>query len=318
VETHRRDKEQRRAAVAGEPGLAVARRLDFHPPLVWLYASFPRGGEGGNPAGVVLSSKVLAPELAQSVAAVMSVPTTGFAVIDPEGSQQRVDVRFFTPEREIDACGHVTIAIATALVEQGVWHWGGDVVVRARGGEFPLRLRDGNVEMDQGLRVFQPAPLDWAEVEAALGRVRRHSDLPLAVVGTGLRHLLVPLAEVAALAKVALDATRIRDLASQATVDTICVFAPTDRPNRYRVRDLCAAIGAIEEPASGTTSGSLALYLAHEGHLATELVVEQGLEMGRPSRIDLRIRSPREVTVRGTARKVLSGILELPLDDGRG
>src|SRR5262249_2678467 len=109
------------------------------------------------------------------------------------------------------------------------------------------------------------------------------------------------------------DGPRITTLAERALVDTICVWAPGSERNHFRTRDLCAAIGAIEEPASGTTSGALALYLAQHDQLAdSELVLEQGVEMGRPSRIELAVTPPDLVTVRGQARKVLEGRLELP------
>jgi trans-2,3-dihydro-3-hydroxyanthranilate isomerase len=292
-------------------------RLVSSAPLAWLYASFADGFGGGNPAGVVVSPEPLGPASAQAIASVLSVPTTGFAVEPEAGAESTVDVRFFTPDREIDACGHVTIAVAAALVELGVWQWGGDVTVRARGGEFPLKLRDGCIEMTQQLRLLEPAPVRWPEVEAALGRVRPQTSLPLALVGTGLRHLVVPVPDMARLAALELDAGRVAALAQAAAADTICVWAPTVGSSRVRVRDLCAAIGALEEPASGTTAAALALYLADTGQLAgSELIVEQGIEMGRPSRIEVAVDAADTATVRGAARKLLSGQLEPWRDDG--
>src|SRR5205823_3492402 len=88
--------------------------------LSWIYSSFASEPGGGNPAGVVLSSSPLATAEAQAIAATLSVPTTGF-VTEPDVNERVVDVRFFTPDQEIDACGHVTIAVATALVERGIW-----------------------------------------------------------------------------------------------------------------------------------------------------------------------------------------------------
>jgi len=245
------------------------------------------------------------------------VPTTGFAPDDDATAEGTASVRFFTPEREIDACGHVTLAIATALVEVGIWRCGDDALVRAPGGDFPLRLPQGKVEMEQRRQVLEAYDLGWDEVEAALGPVRKRSDLPIAVAGTGLRHLIVPLADRAALHEITVDGTSIAALAKRALVDTICVWAPGSERNHFRTRDLCAAIGAIEEPASGTTSGALALYLAHHGQLAdSELVIEQGVEMERPSRIELAVTPPDLVTVRGEARKVLEGRLVLPTATG--
>jgi trans-2,3-dihydro-3-hydroxyanthranilate isomerase len=301
----------RLAARKSAAGPLKTRGYALDPPLAWLYTSFAGDRFSGNPAGVVVSSRPVAPEVAQFVAAVMSVPTTGFAVIDPDRPGEPVEAHFFTPEQEIDACGHVMVAMASALVGRGLWPKGSEVVVRARGGDFRLRLRHGQVEMDQQLRVLEAARVGWPDVEAALGPVPGCRDLPLAVAGTGLRHLMVPVAGMAALAQMAVDPARITGLAARAAVDTVCVFAAARAPGRYRVRDLCAAIGATEEPASGTTAGSLALYLARERQPAGGLVIEQGVEMGRPCLIGAHVRSSQEVTVRGKVRKVLSGVLEL-------
>jgi hypothetical protein len=79
-------------------------------------------------------------------------------------------VRFFTPQQEIAACGHVTISIATALVELDIWSWGREVTVRSAGGEFPLHLRDGQVEMDQRQQFAARAAVSWTDVIAALGQ----------------------------------------------------------------------------------------------------------------------------------------------------
>ena len=303
-----------RSATAERAGAPT--RQSLAAPQCWIYSSFADGAGGGNPAGVVIAPGPLEDEVAQAVAAVLSVPTTGF-VAAPEAGAKSLDVRFFTPDCEIDACGHVTIAVAAALVDEGVWSWGDEVSVRARGGDFPIKLRDGATEMTQRLRLLGPAPLGWGVVGAALGTVARHPALPLALAGAGLRHLVVPLTGVGQLSALELDAGRVTTLARTAGVDTVCVWAPTADPGRLRMRDLCAAIGALEEPASGTTAAALALYLAEHGQLSgPELVIEQGVEMGRPSRIEVTVDAPDTATVRGRTRKLLSGPLELWDSDG--
>jgi trans-2,3-dihydro-3-hydroxyanthranilate isomerase len=280
---------------------------------VWIYASFSSGFAGGNPAGVVASPQPISTQTAQSLAAVLSVPTTGFVILDEAVANGSAKVRFFTPEKEIGACGHVTIAIATALVDCGSWQWGSKTMVSASGGEFPLRLRAGRVEMEQRLQVLEPATVSWNDVTAALGPIRPHSKLPLGVAGTGLRHLIVPLADAVALTELALERDRITALAERSDADTICVWARAAGRNRFRTRDLCARIGTLEESASGTTAGALALYLNELGQLdGRELAIEQGIEIGRPSRIEVFVATPNAVMVRGEARKVLAGRLELP------
>jgi predicted PhzF superfamily epimerase YddE/YHI9 len=54
------------------------------------------------------------------------------------------------------------------------------------------------------------------------------------------------------------------------------------------MRDLCAGIGDLEEPASGTTSAGLTAYLVdHWGR--RRLRVHQGIEVGRPSLIETEV-----------------------------
>jgi trans-2,3-dihydro-3-hydroxyanthranilate isomerase len=82
------------------------------------------------------------------------------------------------------------------------------------------------------------------------------------------------------------------------------------------MRDLCAAIGALEEPASGTTAAALGVYLAtNQGGERNHFAIEQGIEMGRPSRLDVTIEQSHAI-VRGAGRKVAYGRVALP-NDGR-
>ena len=73
---------------------------------------------------------------------------------------------------------------------------------------------------------------------------------------------------------------------------------------------------ALEEPASGTTSAALAAYLTW--HVAASgdapITIEQGVEMGRPSRIEVHVQTRRGQTVAtvwGSAIKTASGTIFL-------
>src|SRR5262249_57562080 len=76
---------------------------------------------GGNVAGVVVSATTIAPCLMQQIARELGAPTTGFTHAGPG---KPVTIRFFTPRQEIGACGHVTVAVATALAERSIWRTG--------------------------------------------------------------------------------------------------------------------------------------------------------------------------------------------------
>jgi len=285
----------------------------------FLYESFPAASFGGNIAGVVLLEHPASQSWMQGVAADLGAPTTGFVDL-PSARQGCAEVRFFTPRQEIDACGHVTVAIATALAETATWE-PGKAAVQAAGGSYDLLLRHDDhgviVEMRQQLQHFEP--LDPApNLVSILGPTTRPGGrYPVALASTGLRHMLVPVHEVAALAQLPMIASDIATASHRFKVDTIGVWAfdPGDQPEvRVRMRDLCAAIGAVEEPASGTTSGALALALANANVLTPQrprLVVTMGVEMGRPSllfvHVDFDGSRPSVARLLGRSRLVLAG-----------
>lgn len=66
----------------------------------------------GNPAGVCLPDKPLTDELMQSIAFENNLSETAFIV--PRGGYY--DLRWFTPEAEVDLCGHATLASAFVLM----------------------------------------------------------------------------------------------------------------------------------------------------------------------------------------------------------
>jgi predicted PhzF superfamily epimerase YddE/YHI9 len=84
-----------------------------------LYESFAANRFGGNIAGIVVSGSEPPAVLMQAIAAELGAPTTGFVSVGPHGE---VGIRFFTKGQEIAACGHVSVAMATELVQRGIWH----------------------------------------------------------------------------------------------------------------------------------------------------------------------------------------------------
>lgn len=68
-------------------------------------------GLSGNPAGVYLLKKPLSAAQMQRIAAEINLPETSF--VWDEGDKSAI--RWFTPEREVDLCGHGTLAAAHVM-----------------------------------------------------------------------------------------------------------------------------------------------------------------------------------------------------------
>jgi PhzF family phenazine biosynthesis protein len=280
-----------------------------------IYDSFAERRFTGNVAGVVVLREHVPTSAMRAIAAELGAPTTGFALLG-----EPVEIRYFTPLQEIDSCGHVTIAIATALAERGIWvadRSGREFTARTAAGDVPIRLvaADGAHMVHLAYRptLVADATATRAGVEVALGGVASDPGAPLEIVWTGLRHLMMPFSEPDDLSRLLPSREALIDLAAQVGFDTLCAFATT-RASTVRMRDLCAPIGALEEPASGTTAAALGLYQRRHHRIGTveRMIVEQGLEMGRPSKIEVVLEDDVDglrAWVGGRAIKTASGLL---------
>jgi PhzF family phenazine biosynthesis protein len=64
-----------------------------------------------------------------------------------------------------------------------------------------------------------------------------------------------------------------------------------EAPDRFRARDPFPVGGVVEDPATGAAAAALGAYLRWRGELAPPagFTVSQGVEMGRPSLIEVEV-----------------------------
>ncbi|MFD0795990.1 PhzF family phenazine biosynthesis protein [Maribacter chungangensis] len=100
---------------------------------------------GGNPAAVCILKEWLSDELMQNIAAENNLAETAFAVANKDS----YELRWFTPELEVDLCGHATLASAFTLFEY-YGHTNHTIrFVSPRSGELlVVRNPDGSMTMD--------------------------------------------------------------------------------------------------------------------------------------------------------------------------
>jgi trans-2,3-dihydro-3-hydroxyanthranilate isomerase len=157
-------------------------------------------------------------------------------------------------------------------------------------------------------------PADLAELAASLNLSRSDliEDLPAQVVSTGAAHLLVQAKSRAAVDRANPDTSRLA--ASLRTIEAegcylYCLETVKPDSSAY-ARFFNPTMGLWEDPATGTAAGPLASHLVHHGIVSdgSTIFIEQGHSMGRPSRIELRVRGDR-VTIAGAAVLVAEGTL---------
>lgn len=134
-------------------------------PRIFVVDAFTSEPFRGNPAGVCPLEAPPPDPWMRSVAAEMKHSETAF--LWPEGDGYHL--RWFTPEAEVDLCGHATLASAHVLFSEGLTDPGEPVRFSTRSGILPARRGDGGIELDFPATAPQPCapPAGLAEALGA-------------------------------------------------------------------------------------------------------------------------------------------------------
>lgn len=280
---------------------------------VELVSAFSKAGKGGNPAGVVFDAGSLTEENMQQTAAEVGYSETAFVMPSDKADYR---VRFFTPNAEVDLCGHATIATFSTMLSRGLVK-PGMITQETKAGLLKLDLKEDNsVIMQQASPEFYDMPDEEAILRSlGLSLDARHETLHIQIVSTGLRDLFIPLKSMAHLAGINPDFARIKEISKRMDVSGYHVFV-LDAPDGYTAacRNFAPLYDIPEESATGTSSGALASYLwKHKAVDTPEMVFIQGVEMGSPSEIQAKLivddNEIKEVWVGGTAHN--TGVKEI-------
>ena len=239
----------------------------------------------GNQLAVVEDAAALTADTMQAVAREMNFSETTFVTrVEPTPGGPRATVRIFTPAEELPFAGHPTLGTAWVLS-------GGT-------GTATLALGAGDVPVtfEAGLGWLTPPPatagghLDPADAATLLGLDTADLDatLPPRIVTCGPTFPIIGVASLAALRRVRVDLATQRSLGIEGFPFAVCregYSADADFAARLMFFD---GTGMREDPATGSANAAFASYLRDRGE-AGRRIVEQGFEIGRPSRIHLAV-----------------------------
>jgi PhzF family phenazine biosynthesis protein len=117
----------------------------------------------GNPAAVCFLPEPASEDWMRAVAREMNLSETAYLVPVGGPDEQRWSLRWFTPEVEIDLCGHATLASAHVLAAQGALSAGAAARFETRSGELTARAEGARIVLD-----FPATPAAPAEQPAGL------------------------------------------------------------------------------------------------------------------------------------------------------
>jgi trans-2,3-dihydro-3-hydroxyanthranilate isomerase len=223
--------------------------------------------------------------------------------------------RIFTMDAEIRFAGHPSLGTAVAVARaQGVEQ--ARYLQQTGAGVQPIEVElRGDVAHASMLQ--EPAEfgavVDTAPVLGALGLgpADAHPELPVQPVSTGIFHLMVPVRDRVALERARPNLQRLEAIEAQTGTMVLYLFVvEEDAAELVRARGFVAERHQVlEDPATGSAAGPLCAYLnQHTGRTAATVV--QGVELGRPSRLETAMVGDR-VRVAGDCVVVLDGRLRV-------
>jgi trans-2,3-dihydro-3-hydroxyanthranilate isomerase len=276
---------------------------------------------GGNQLAVFPDGQGLAPELMQKIARELNLSETTF-IMPPTDDSADFRVRIFTPQVELPLAGHPTVGTAYILRREEMIEPVG--VTRLEEGVGVINV---SLEADQSVVMHQPIPHLGGIFEdrgtaadlLSLSPADLDERYPAQAVGAGVPFLFIPVKTLDAMGRI-----RFRlDVWERAFKDFeaphIFTFSTeTESPDStVHSRAFVPAVGIFEDPATGAASGPLGVYLVKHGIVedGTHILSEQGIEMGRPSYINISVTQTdgeiSGVSIGGTCVYVGQGVLHV-------
>ena len=276
----------------------------------------------GNQLAIVTDARGLSAGDMQTVTREFNLSETTF-VLPPESPQNTARVRIFTLGYEMPFAGHPTVGTAIAIARAR--KLSGELRLELNAGLFPVRV---DLDRPAGFAEFQnpnlpaergPAP-DARLIEAALslpaGAIDRGAHRPR-LVGAGVNFVFAK-ASLADVRRARLDSGAFDRLKADETIGVLLYADGGEAADaRFHARMFAPHAGIPEDPATGSAAAALPGQIALAGGLtegADRWVVEQGFEMGRPSRIHVTVEARAGavlgVRVGGEAVPVMKGQLD--------
>jgi trans-2,3-dihydro-3-hydroxyanthranilate isomerase len=248
----------------------------------------------GNQLAVFPDAGQIPAELMQKIAREINFSETTF--ITSEGVSESYCVRVFTPNEEIPFAGHPVLGTAYVIHKTLIREQIRRITLNLKAGQVPVLfnyLEDGTdiIWMRQREASFGKS-FKGEEIADVIGLEVSDLDarFPIEEVSTGLTMIMVPLKGLDAIKRAKTEKEKYFSLIRKSEAKALYMFSsePYTKSGNISARMFAPAYGIEEDPATGSAAGCLAGYILNHNYLGKPKIcasIEQGFEVGRPSRL---------------------------------
>ena len=245
---------------------------------IYVASAFCKDKKGGNRAGVVFDDNILSDDDKKNIAKQLGYAETAFI-----GKSEKADycIRYFTPAEEVPLCGHATIASFGVLnylkmIDKEKY------TIETQSGVLDILVKNGEIMMEQNIPTFYEEIKECFDIDCI------NEDIPIQIVSTGLKDILVPIKSIDLLEKLSPNFGIIKRVSEKYNVVGTHLYTLDNE--RIVCRNFAPLYEVDEESATGTSNCALAGFLYKKLDIKkNEYIMEQGYSLDSPSIIKVNV-----------------------------
>ena len=179
------------------------------------------------------------------------------------------DLKYFSSEREVDFCGHATIAIMYDLIKNSE-----NLINKKRINIITCKgnlIVENRISNEDAVFITAPVPVfspNEVNIESIAKALRIDLDeinntYPASIVNAGLETLIVPIKRLNGILSISPVLDELKEFCIENSIDIITVYSDevVDKKNRFRTRVFAPTFGYLEDPATGSGNSAFGYYL---------------------------------------------------------
>ena len=248
--------------------------------------AFTSGTSLGNPAACLYLSS--GESLCDNIMLDIAKRHKGFVseVVYCSSSDDGIKLTYYSSEREVDFCGHGTIACMYSLIKNDPYLLAQQEIYIDTNRKGKLTVYNQISEKDAVL-IASPDPvyigtqLSIDQIAENLGLFSKdlNTELPIDLIDAGLRTLVVPIGDLETVKSFYPDEHELKEFCVKYDIDIILVYSmeTAEKNNIAHTRVFAPKFGYLEDPATGSGNSSFGYYMLKNGLWdKSDCVIEQG------------------------------------------
>lgn len=261
----------------------------------YILRSFVSKNGGGNKAAVVFDDIGMSESQMLRITKKNNFSETAF--IDfRKSDENKYMIRYFTPEEEVDICGHAALASFHLLKQLGYLK-GSKAYHSTKAGELKVLIDSDKILIEMKkpelvMKLDKEIVMGTIDIEA--DKIVTGKDGLIDVISTGLRDIILEVSDIDTLRNMNIKKDNMISVCQKYNLVGMHVVSreTIEKDSDFCCRNFAPAVGVDEESATGTSNASLLYYMMKSNNSfdrSKVYKVEQGYFMDSPSNIFVKV-----------------------------